>query len=119
MECSSRACRPTPRSCPRRGGAEERVMERRRGLVGLALAGVMLIGLPVTGLGADSRESTAPSKAQDPDYMTAMKAIDGNNFAAAIPLLEGVVARDGNNADAYNSLAYAIRKNGDPARAIP
>jgi tetratricopeptide (TPR) repeat protein len=89
------------------------------GFLGLALAGVLLIGAPVRALCADSRESTVPTKAQDPDYLAAMKAIDGNNFAAAIPLLEGVVSRDGNNADAYNSLAYAIRKNGDPAGAIP
>ena len=27
--------------------------------------------------------------------------------------------RDATNADAYNWLAYAIRKNGDPATAIP
>src|SRR5262249_38598926 len=42
-----------------------------------------------------------------------------NEFAKAIPLLEGVVSRDPKNADAYNWLAYATRKNGNPAGAIP
>jgi len=89
------------------------------GFVGLTLAGALLIGAPLVGLAADSREPDRPVKAKDPDYAAAMKAIDSDNFAAAIPLLEGVVTRDGTNADAYNSLAYAIRKNGDPAGAIP
>ena len=58
-------------------------------------------------------------KPEDPQYSAAVKAIKANQYAKAIPLLEGVVSRDGNNADAYNWLAYAIRKNGDPAAALP
>jgi tetratricopeptide (TPR) repeat protein len=34
-------------------------------------------------------------------------------------LLGKVVERDGKSADAYNWLAYATRKNGDPAASIP
>jgi tetratricopeptide (TPR) repeat protein len=48
-----------------------------------------------------------------------VKAIKAGKYAEAITLLDGVVARDGTNADAYNWLAYATRKNGDPAKAIP
>ena len=48
-----------------------------------------------------------------------MKAIKAGQYPAAIGLLGGVVTRDATNADAYNWLAYATRKNGDPARAIP
>ena len=48
-----------------------------------------------------------------------MKAVDGKQYAAAIPLFEKAIARDGTNADAYNMLAYATRKNGDPTKAIP
>jgi tetratricopeptide (TPR) repeat protein len=61
----------------------------------------------------------APARAEDPDYTAAVRAIKGGQYAAAIPLLERVVARDGANADAYNWLAYATRKSGDPARSLP
>ena len=59
------------------------------------------------------------SRPTDPDYTAAVKAIATGKFAAAIPLFEGVVAREGTNANAYNWLAYAVRRNGDPARAVP
>ena len=48
-----------------------------------------------------------------------MKAIEAKQFARAIPMLENVVKREPGNADAYNWLAYATRKNGDPKAAIP
>ena len=70
------------------------------------------------GGGGDDRAS-APARADDPDYTAAVKAIKADKFVAAIPLLEGVVKRDATNADAYNWLAYATRKNGDPAASIP
>ena len=60
-----------------------------------------------------------PEKPMDPDYAAGMKAIGASQYAAAIPLFQKAIARDGNNADAYNMLAYATRKNGDPAKAIP
>ena len=68
------------------------------------------------GGGSDERMSSKPV---DPDYTAAVKSIKAGQYPAAIGLLEGVVARDATNADAYNWLAYATRKNGDPARAIP
>ena len=60
-----------------------------------------------------------PAKAADPDYTAGVKAIEAGQFGAAIPLLQKAIARDGNNADAYNWLAYATRRNGDPAGSIP
>jgi len=71
------------------------------------------------GGGDGDRGGGAAAQAADPDYTNAVKAIKAESFAQAIPLLEAVVARDPNNADAYNWLAYAVRRNGDPARAIP
>ena len=41
------------------------------------------------------------------------------DYPSAIRLFEAVTARDGRNADAYNWLAYSIRKSGDAARAVP
>jgi tetratricopeptide (TPR) repeat protein len=61
----------------------------------------------------------APSKPLDPDYEAAVKAIKASQYRAAIPLLENVVQRDSKNADAYNWLGYATRKNGDAAASIP
>ena len=61
----------------------------------------------------------APQKSVDPDYTAGEKAIRNGSYAGAIKLFEAVVARDASNADAYNWLGYATRKNGDPARSIP
>jgi len=68
---------------------------------------------------ADGERTPLPARAQDPSYAQAVKAIEAGQFKTAIPLLEGVVARDERNADAYNWLGYAVRKDGDAARAIP
>ena len=68
--------------------------------------------------GAGGTPRTA-SKPVDPDYTKAVASIQSGGFTTAIPLLEGVVARDNSNADAYNWLAYSVRRGGDPARSIP
>ncbi|HSB70948.1 MAG TPA: tetratricopeptide repeat protein [Candidatus Methylomirabilis sp.] len=90
------------------------------------IVAVLVAGLPVPG-GADGGGGggdggggpEARAKAEDPDYTAGVKAIEAEKFTTAIPLLEGVIARDGTNADAYNWLAYAVRRNGDPEKAIP
>jgi tetratricopeptide (TPR) repeat protein len=95
-----------------------------RALVGIVLAVVVLVcGIPRSagaagGGGGDGAMTPAP-KPEDPDYTAGVKAVEAGKFTAAIPLMEAVIARDGTNADAYNYLAYAVRKSGDPARAIP
>ena len=95
--------------------------------LGAGLVTLVLMTCPA-GVGADSGgggggggggAGEKPEKPVDPDYAAGMKAVDGKQYAAAIPLFAKVIARDGTNADAYNMLAYATRKNGDPAKAIP
>ena len=44
--------------------------------------------------------------------VAAVQAIDIKQYARAIPMLEDVVKRQPDNADAHNWLAYAIRKLG-------
>ncbi|MGH7318565.1 MAG: tetratricopeptide repeat protein [Candidatus Rokuibacteriota bacterium] len=90
------------------------------------LTALLLLGMPTVGLpdgggggGGGSNGGSSTNVKEDSDYSAAVKAIKAGNFSAAIPLLEGVVARDGANADAYNWLAYSIRRSGDPARSIP
>ena len=71
------------------------------------------------GGGGDDRESQPRGKAEDPDYTAGVRAIKADKFAEAIPLLQRVVGRDARNADAYNWLAYATRRNGNPAASLP
>src|SRR5436190_23669540 len=108
------------------GGVDMRIRAQRRVRVAVTVILVVFSALATAvphrafaaGGGGDDRAST-PARADDPDYTAAVKAIKTDKFAAAIPLLEGVVKRDATNADAYNWLAYATRKNGDPAASIP
>jgi len=69
--------------------------------------------------GGGGGEGATPAKPEDPQYTAALKAIKAKEYAKAIPLLEGVTQREPQNADAYNWLAYATRKNGDPRASIP
>jgi tetratricopeptide (TPR) repeat protein len=90
-------------------------------LVGFIAVSAMLAVMPV-GVQADGGGGTttyAPGRSEDADYTAAAKAIKASDFASAIRLLQGVVARDARNADAYNWLGYATRRNGDAAAAIP
>lgn len=59
------------------------------------------------------------AKNQTPEYQAGLQAIESKNFARAISLLEVAVQRVPDDADAWNYLAYATRKNGDAAKAIP
>jgi Flp pilus assembly protein TadD len=68
------------------------------------------------GSGGTSGTSAAPA---DPDYSAAVAAIKRGEFAAAVPLLERVTARDTRNADAYNWLAYAMRRTGNVTGSLP
>ena len=83
------------------------------------LALVAAFGLGPGLAGGDGDRTSAPRPGEDPAYTQAVRAIEAGQYKAAVPLLEGVVTRDQRNADAYNWLAYAVRKDGDPARAIP
>ena len=70
------------------------------------------------GGGADGSGGVA-GKPEDPKYTEAVRAIKAKEYGKAVPLLEDVVSRDSANADAYNWLGYATRKNGNPTGAIP
>jgi len=95
---------------------------RGSALLGILLLTLLTITLPGSaeaagGGGGEGVSTTA--KPEDPQYSAAVKAIKANEYAKAIPLLQGVVSRDDKNADAYNWLAYATRKTGDPAASLP
>ncbi|HEY7517596.1 MAG TPA: tetratricopeptide repeat protein [Methylomirabilota bacterium] len=87
------------------------------GLLGVSiLCGVALAD---GGGGGGGGGDEGRAKAQDPAMVAAVQAIDAKQYARAVPMLEEVVKRQPRNADAHNWLAYAIRKNGDPAKSIP
>jgi Flp pilus assembly protein TadD len=88
-------------------------------LAGMCAVCLVAIGRAAPGWAAETAPLSPSAKPQDPDYAAAVREIKAQRFAAAIPLLERVVARDGTNADAYNWLGYATRRNGDPVRAVP
>ncbi|HKA63469.1 MAG TPA: tetratricopeptide repeat protein [Methylomirabilota bacterium] len=71
------------------------------------------------GGGGGDMSSGPPAKPEDPKYTEAVRAIKAKEYAKAVPLLQDVVSRDASNADAYNWLGYATRKNGNPSEAIP
>ena len=88
------------------------------GLVLLATTSPAPVGAAGGG-GGGGDGSGVSAKPEDPRYTEAVKAIKAKDYAKAVPLLQDVVSRDGANADAYNWLGYATRKNGDAAASIP
>ena len=98
--------------------------DRRIGesVTGTIVAGLLLVGLvigPPSLALADFNKRSDPGAQTDPQYAEGEKAVKRGDYATAIRLLEAVVARDERSADAYNLLAYSIRRSGDAARAIP
>lgn len=73
-----------------------------------SFAAVLLMS-PISGFAADSGDS-APAKASE--ISSARKALKADNFAAAEALLKTAVEKDTGSADAWNLLAYSIRKQG-------
>lgn len=100
-----------------------------RWVLGIGLASLVLVSCP-SGVSADGAGGgggggmggsglDVPVKPADPDYTAGVKAIDAGQYAAAIPLLQKAIARDGTNPDAHNWLAYAVRRSGDASGSIP
>ena len=85
----------------------------------LSLAALCTIAPGAYAAGGGGGEGGSGGKATDSDYTAGVAAIKAEEYAKAIPLFERSIARDGKNADAYNWLAYATRKNGDPKASIP
>lgn len=79
-----------------------------RALIAGCVAAVLFI-LPTSGFAADSNDS-APAKATE--ISQARTALKADNYADAETLLRKAVAKDADSADAWNLLAYSIRKQG-------
>jgi Flp pilus assembly protein TadD len=57
----------------------------------------------------DSPEPTSTSSASDEQMAEARAAIEAGNYQAALGPLQGIVAAEPQNADAFNLLGYALR----------
>ena len=71
---------------------------------------------PVLAMGGGGGSATA--KKTNPDYLRAKGLIAASKYAAAVPLLQAVVATEPKNADAFNYLGYSQRKLGDRQAAM-
>ena len=80
---------------------------------------ILLLPVPVLAAGGGGGGGGDAAKPKDPAYAAAVQAIDAKDFARAITLLDVIVQRTPDDADAWNQLAYATRKSGDPAKSIP
>ena len=93
-----------------------------RTLLSLALASLLLSSTAFAagggGGGGESTTTITPSKPVDPNFSQAKAMIEARNYAAALPLLQQVVAKDPRNADAYNLMGYATRKSGNPQGSL-
>ena len=76
----------------------------------LLAAGLSPASLHAAGGGSSGDLAARPA---DPNFTEGRKAIDNKDWAAAIPLFQAVVAKDPQNADAYNWLGYAYRNQGN------
>jgi tetratricopeptide (TPR) repeat protein len=83
----------------------------RLALFAALLAAPALLAPPV--LAAGGSDPAPAAKPADPNFTEGKKAIDAKDWARAIPLFQQVVAKDAQNADAWNWLGYAWRNQGD------
>jgi tetratricopeptide (TPR) repeat protein len=94
------------------------VLYRRIARVVALLLVVPAIALAAGGGGGGGGDGSS-ARNRTPEYAAGLQAIESKDFARAISLLEVVVQRTPDDADAWNQLAYATRKSGDPAKSIP
>jgi Flp pilus assembly protein TadD len=90
-------------------------LERRRTgrhamikIVSAALLALALGAGPALAMGSDDSSSSS----EDSTYDKAVDLIEAKDYAAALPLLEQVVAKEPKNADAWNWLGFAQRNLG-------
>jgi tetratricopeptide (TPR) repeat protein len=87
----------------------------------LILGFTLLAGLviPPALLAAGMESSPSPNvRPEDPDYVSGKKAVDAQNWSAAIDSFNRAAARQPNNPDVQNYLGYVYRKSGNLDQAF-
>lgn len=75
-----------------------------------ALATLLLLGGPAAAMAPGPAPASAPVTAADPDYVKANELLADERYAEAVVMLEKVIERDPDNADAFSQLGFASRK---------
>ena len=78
----------------------------------LAGFAALILGLSGAALAAGGDDDWGSNK-KDADMAAAVKQVEAENYAGAIPLLEKAIKTNPRNADAFNLLAFSQRKLGD------
>lgn len=78
-----------------------------------ALAAALLLAGPALAMAPAPATEDTPAVARDADYAKAEQLIDEERYADAVPILQAVVKRSPNNADAWSQLGFASRKSGN------
>jgi tetratricopeptide (TPR) repeat protein len=86
--------------------------------VASCILGLSLAAFAAGGGGGGESMNRAPAKPSDPNFTQAKALIEARQYAAAMPLLQQVMAKDPRNADAYNLMGYATRKSGNPQGSL-
>ena len=75
---------------------------------------VVLLAAATLASANDSPGPTSTAPPPDPDLAAARARIEAKDWAGAAAVLKTAVARDGQNADYHNLLAYSIRHTANP-----
>ena len=59
---------------------------------------------------APTTTTAAPTTNASSDFLTAKAKVTAGDYKGALPILEKIVAKDRNNADAFNLLGFSNRK---------
>jgi len=81
----------------------------------LILALILLVGpaLAPAARAAGTESPPSPPRASNPDYDAGKKALEANDYTAAIAAFTRAAQREPDNANVQNELGYSYRKSGD------
>jgi len=88
------------------------MMKLKGTLAALAMALLLGAGTAAFAMGTDSGSSSAGASAKDADYAAGEQAVNAGKYADAAALMQKVVKRAPQNADAWNYLGFSYRKLG-------
>lgn len=87
--------------------------------IGVAVGGLAITsGSAAYAMSSGSGSGGGSAKVTKSVFTQAVEKVKAKDYAAAIPMLKQVVAREPRNADAFNYLGYSYRETGDLQNAM-